>query len=141
MIWEKFIFDLRYGSGELFTGAPRDSFMTRKDVSNMYNNIKKREYVKHESDPMSVDCWVSECPESFFFYQQQDVVRNIPFIIGIQTKWMLSMMVKYSHNNMLSMDSTFSTNKYGVNIFTKTSFIQLHFNVVLLYAYNLVFLL
>lgn len=141
MIWEKIIFDLRYGSGELFIGAPRDSFMKRKDVSNMYNNIKRLEYVKHESDPMSVDCWVSECPEIFFFYQQQDVVKNIPFIIDIQTKWMLSMMVKYSHNNMLSMDSTFSTNKYGINIFTKTSFIQLYFNVILLYAYSLVFLL
>lgn len=65
MMWEKFIFDLRYGSGELFTGAPRDSFMTRKDVSNMYNNIKRLEYVKHENDPMSVDCWVSECPRAF----------------------------------------------------------------------------
>jgi hypothetical protein len=62
------------------------------------------------------NCWYNQFPDSFFFYQKQDIVQNIPFIIGIQTRWMRSMMVKYSHNNAMSMDSTFSTNMYGVRI-------------------------
>ena len=140
MIWDKFISDVRYGSGELFTGAPRDSFMTRQDVLNIYNNIKRLEYVRHESDPMTVDCWVHECLESLFFYQQQDLVKNIPFIVGIQTKWMLSMMVKHSHNNVISMDSTFSTNKYGVRYLTKLhlfNFISVLYSYILIILYSL----
>ena len=89
--------------------------MTRQDILNIYNDMKRQEYVKDQCDPKSVECWYNECPENFFFYQKQDVVQDIPFIIGIQTKWMRSMMVKHSHNNVISMDSTFSTNKYGVS--------------------------
>jgi len=115
MIWDKLISDVNHGSGELFTGISRDAFMTRQDILNIYNDMKRLEYVKDENDPRSVECWFNECPEKFFFYQKQDVNQNIPFTIGIQTRWMRSMMVKHSHNNIISMDSTFSTNKYGVS--------------------------
>ena len=117
MIWDKFISDVQHESGELFTGITRDALMTRQDILNIYNDIKRLEYVKDESDPTSVECWYNDSPESFFFYQKQDVIQNIPFIIGIQTKWMCSMMIKHSHNNVISMDSTFSTNKYGVSTY------------------------
>jgi len=117
MIWDKFISDVKDGSGELYTGIPRDTYMTKKDISNIYNDIIRLEYAKDQSDPKSVECWYKENRESFFFYQKQDLVENIPFIIGIQTKWMCSMMLKYSHNNIISMDSTFSTNKYGVSTY------------------------
>ncbi|GLJ05171.1 hypothetical protein SUGI_0012650 [Cryptomeria japonica] len=36
-----------------------------------------------------------------------------PFIMGIQMAWMLDMMVRLSHDSIISMDSTFATNKYG----------------------------
>ena len=117
MIWDKFISDVKDGSGELYTGILHDTYMTKKDISNIYNDIIRLEYVKDQSDPKSVECWYKENPESFFFYKKQDLVENIPFIIGIQTKWMCSMMLKYSHNNIISMDSTFSTNKYGVSTY------------------------
>jgi len=115
MIWDKLISDVKNGSGELFTGIRRDAFMTRQDILNIYNDMKRLEYMKDENDPTSVECWFNEFPEKFFFYQKQDVIQNIPFIIGIQTRWMRSMMVKHSHHNIISMDSTFSTNKYGVS--------------------------
>ncbi|GLJ46690.1 hypothetical protein SUGI_0984280 [Cryptomeria japonica] len=35
-----------------------------------------------------------------------------PFIMGIQMSWMLDMMVQFSHDSIISMDSTFATNKY-----------------------------
>lgn len=117
MIWDMFISDVAQESGELFTGISRDSLMTRKDISNVYNDMKWIEYVKDESDPLSVECWYNQCPENFFFFQKQDVGENVPFMIGIQTPWMRSIMVKHSHNNVMSMDSTFSTNKYGVSTY------------------------
>ena len=109
--------------------------MTRKYILNIYNDMKRIEYVKDECDPGSVECWYNEFPRNFFFYQKQDVVQNIPFIIGIQTPWMHLMMVKHSHNNVMSMDSTFSTNKYGVSSHFFYSSIQLHFNAYTLYNY------
>ena len=94
MIWDKFISDVEHQSGQLFTGTSRDTLMTRQDILNMYNDLKRQEYVKDQSDPTSVDCWYNQYSDKFFFYQQQDVVKNVPFIIGIQTSWMSSMMVK-----------------------------------------------
>ena len=57
MIWDKFISDVEHQSGQLFTGTTRDTLMTRQDILNMYNDLKRKEYVKHQSDPTSVDCW------------------------------------------------------------------------------------
>eukprot|EP01018_Ginkgo_biloba_P008983 Gb_03895 [translate_table: standard] len=44
------------------------------------------------------------------------------FIIGLETPWMRKMMVKFSHNRLISMDSTFSTNKYGYQLYTMIVF-------------------
>ncbi|GLJ16547.1 hypothetical protein SUGI_0283110 [Cryptomeria japonica] len=41
-----------------------------------------------------------------------------PFIMGIQTAWMLDMMVRFSHDSIISMDSTFATNKYGYQLYS-----------------------
>ena len=54
-------------------------------------------------------------PNSLFFYQIPHG-DEISFIIGIQIDWMLHNIVKYAHNNIIAMDSTFITNKYGVSI-------------------------
>ncbi|GLJ51667.1 hypothetical protein SUGI_1097960 [Cryptomeria japonica] len=47
---------------------------------------------------------------SFFFQQPQG--PDTPFIMGIQTYWILDMMVRFSHDLVILMDSTFATNKY-----------------------------
>lgn len=114
MVWDKFLSDVEHKSGELFTGVTQDTLMTRQDILNIYHNIRRKEYVKDDRDPVSVDCWYNQFPDKFFYYQKQDIVQGIPFIIGIQTGWMRSMMVRHSHNDIISMDSTFSTNMYGV---------------------------
>ena len=66
MIWDKLISDVNHGFGELFTGISRDAFMTRQDILNIYNDMKRLEYVKDENDLRSVECWFNECPERFF---------------------------------------------------------------------------
>ncbi|GLJ51355.1 hypothetical protein SUGI_1091990 [Cryptomeria japonica] len=43
---------------------------------------------------------------------------NRPFIMGIQMAWMLDMMVRFSHDSIISMDSTFATNKYGYQLYS-----------------------
>ena len=111
MIWDTLIHDVQHEARSLFTGIAWDALATRQDILNMYNDIKRQEYVKDQSDPTSVDCWYNQILDNFFFYQKHDVMQNIPFIIGIQTSWMRSMMLKYSHNNVISMDSTLSMNK------------------------------
>ncbi|GLJ16526.1 hypothetical protein SUGI_0282350 [Cryptomeria japonica] len=41
-----------------------------------------------------------------------------PFIMGIQMAWMLDMMVRFSHDSIISMDLTFATNKYGNQLYS-----------------------
>jgi hypothetical protein len=42
--------------------------MTRMDISNIYHNIRKKEYMKDESDPTSVECWYNQFPDNFIFH-------------------------------------------------------------------------
>jgi hypothetical protein len=92
----------------------RDFFLTRKDVANIYNRLMKGKYQLDKKDEMSVNLWYQKQPDDFFFFQKPNG-PNVPFIIGIQTRWMLDRMVKLSHDSLIGMDSTFSTNKYGVS--------------------------
>eukprot|EP00253_Pinus_taeda_P028427 PITA_28427 len=99
----------------------RDVFLCRKDIVNIYNRLAKGNYQLHKKDEMSVNLWYQKHREDFFFYQKPNGVE-VPFIIGIQTKWMLETMVKLSHNSLIAMDSTFNTNKYGYQLYTLVAF-------------------
>ena len=92
----------------------RDFFLSRKDIVNIYNRMSKGNYQLHQKDEMSVNLWYQKHREDFFLYQNTNGAEVL-FIMGIQTKWMLEKMVKLSHNSLIAMDSTFSTNKYGVS--------------------------
>ena len=63
---------------------------------------------------MTINIWYQKHREDFFFYQKPNGAA-VPFIMGIQTKWMLDRMVKLSNNSLIAMDLTFNTNKYGVS--------------------------
>lgn len=95
------------------TARDRDFFLSRKDVANIYCRLSKGNYQLHKKDEMSVSIWYQKRKEDFFFFQKPNDA-GVPFIIGIQTKWMLETMVKLCHNSLIAMDSTFSTNRYGV---------------------------
>ena len=98
------------------TTRDRGFLLCRKDTINIYNCLAKENYQLHCKDEMSVNLWYEKHHNDFFFYQKPNG-GEIPFIAGIQTKWMLETMVKLSHNSLIAMDSTFSTNKYVVGIF------------------------
>ncbi|GLJ26299.1 hypothetical protein SUGI_0505470 [Cryptomeria japonica] len=74
----------------------RDSFMTHKDVINAVTRVRSIQSRKHVH-PQGV---------------------NRPFIMGIQMAWMLDMMVRFSHDSIISMGSTFTTNKYGYQLYS-----------------------
>ena len=78
-------------------------------------------------DYLSVNKWYQQEKKSYFFYQRPEG-EDVPFITGIQTEWMFDMMVKCSHNNMLALDSTFSTNKCGVSFISSFN-VYTEFNV------------
>eukprot|EP01018_Ginkgo_biloba_P001728 Gb_02364 [translate_table: standard] len=44
--------------------------------------------------------------------------NNQPFILGIQSTWQLEQMVKFTKNNLITVDSTFGTNKLKYPLFT-----------------------
>jgi hypothetical protein len=93
----------------------RDFFLCRKYVVNIYNRLMKRNYQLNKKDEKSVNLWYEKHKDDFFFYQKPNG-GDVPFIAGIQTKWMLDTMVRLSHNSIIAMDSTFNTNKYGVSV-------------------------
>jgi hypothetical protein len=95
----------------------RDFFLCRKDVANIYNRLMKRNYQLNKKDEKSVNLWYEKHKDNFFFYQKPNG-EYVPFLDGIQTKWMLDTMVRLSHNNIIAMDSTFNTNKYRVSVFS-----------------------
>jgi hypothetical protein len=60
--------------------------------------------------------WVIKNREKVFFYQESNVQvegnlhdGNMPFTIGIQTKWQKEMMLRHGHESGVSIDVTFGT--------------------------------
>eukprot|EP01018_Ginkgo_biloba_P006371 Gb_15083 [translate_table: standard] len=117
-VWSKYLEELRLQAGHVNEISSRDLFIKKKDLANIYSRLSKPFYEKYERDAVSVDRWVKERPDDFFYYKYANESQGIPFIIGIQTLWMRKMMVKYSHGSLISMDATFSTNKYGYQLYT-----------------------
>ena len=89
-------------------------FLSRKYIVNIYSRLMKGKYQLHQKDEMRINLWYQKRSKDFFVYQKPNG-PGVPFIMGIQTKWMLDTMVKPSHNNIRAMDSIFSTNKYRVS--------------------------
>ncbi|GLJ37552.1 hypothetical protein SUGI_0763180 [Cryptomeria japonica] len=94
----------------------RDSFVTRKDVINAATRVHSIRSRKHVHDATSILEWKKQDEANFFFFQQPQGADR-PFIMGIQTAWMLDMMVRFLHDSIISMDSTFATNKYGYQLY------------------------
>jgi len=72
---------------------------------------------------MSVKLWYKKTQDYFFFYQKHNG-GEIPFIVGIEMKWMLETIFKLSNDILITMDSTFNTNKYGVSVLRMLDLVQ-----------------
>ena len=114
----------------------RDTCLLKKDVLNAWKRVCSQCSEKNEDDSKSVCLWHVEGKEKFFYYKTPNNAKNILFIIGIHTPWMQEMMVKHSHNSIIAMDSTFSTNKYCVSRTMLILFMDLDSIFYLIYPKN-----
>jgi hypothetical protein len=80
----------------------------------------------HKNDAQSVRMWVQRNPDKVFYYTESNAEmpipvpgeltsQNMPFTIGIQTKWQNEMMLKHGHRGGISVDATFGTNDKKVS--------------------------
>jgi hypothetical protein len=99
----------------------RDTFLLPVDVRNICRKRAEELWEKHPSDPVSVRMWVMENPENVFYYQEHDLLDinsqvqdDSPFTLGVQSEWQLEMMVKFGHNSVFAIDSTFGTSQTRV---------------------------
>eukprot|EP01018_Ginkgo_biloba_P003130 Gb_12399 [translate_table: standard] len=116
-VFEKFIAEKRSHEFVMHSSSSRDDFLLRRDIMNIFNRCSQEIFYLHRKDFVSTDLWVRQECQSIFFYQKL-VDDHTTFIIGLQTPWMRKMTVKFSHNSLIAMDSTFSTNKYGYQLYT-----------------------
>ena len=93
-----------------------DTFMLPTDVRNICCKHAEELWMKHPFDLISVHMWTLEYPNSVFYSQKHSFIdlnsstqSDAPFTLGIQTEWQVEMIVKFGHNNVLSIDATFGT--------------------------------
>jgi hypothetical protein len=94
----------------------RDFFLCEQNIRNLVGKLAKETYEKDENDAKSIKMWVIENREKVFFYQKSNVQvegnlhdGNMPFTIGIQTKWQKE-MVCHGHESGVFVDVMFETN-------------------------------
>ncbi|XP_071709525.1 uncharacterized protein [Rutidosis leptorrhynchoides] len=92
-------------------GGPsnRDDLLTHRDVRKQERNIRRSSYQLDEDDDVSIRLWVEGHQSHVFFYE--DFSDTNPFLLGIQTEWMLQQMIRFGNGRLLALDSRFGTNK------------------------------
>jgi len=96
----------------------RDDLLCKRDLYNMKAQVDRETYMFHANDQTSIARFVERAPQRVLYHQvYKSGPPEVDFMLGLQSKWQLGMMIQMSHNNVLCMDSTFSTTKYGVSSF------------------------
>lgn len=71
--------------------------------------IKRSTHELDLDDQASVRLWVARNSKLQFLYQ--DTSDNSPFILGIQSEWQLQQMIRFGHQSLMAVDSTFGIKK------------------------------
>jgi hypothetical protein len=97
-------------------GAKDDTFPV-KLLHNIRAKVAKETYQFHQNDQQSVQTWIN-AHQHFVLLHQQYVIGLLAqdFMLVLQSQWQLGMLVHYSDNKPLALDSTFATTKYDVGI-------------------------
>ena len=84
----------------------------------MAMGMKQELYQLVDQDAQSVRLWVKANPERVLLYQEfkkaEQDGEDQPFVLCIQDPWQLEIMRQHGHENLLSFDATFGTNKFRV---------------------------
>ncbi len=74
-----------------------------------------------DGPPHPLGMWVNENERCVFYYIEYGILDlnsipngDMPFIIGIQTKWQMQMMILHGNKKVVSFDATFGTNTQKV---------------------------
>eukprot|EP01018_Ginkgo_biloba_P034264 Gb_28487 [translate_table: standard] len=116
-VFEKFLKEKRSHKYIMNSSLSRDDFLLRRDIMNIFNRCSQETFQLHRKDSVNTNLWVRQECQSIFFYQKL-VDDHTTFVIRLKTPWMHKMMVKFFHNSLIAMDSTFSTNKNGYQLYT-----------------------
>ncbi|KAL5709574.1 hypothetical protein ACHQM5_020249 [Ranunculus cassubicifolius] len=71
--------------------------------------IKRSTHELDLDDQASVRLWAARNGKLKFFYQ--DASENNAFILGIQSEWQLQQMIRFGHQSLMAVDSTFGIKK------------------------------
>lgn len=82
--------------------------------------IKRSTHELDLDDQASVRLWVARNSKLKFFYQ--DASENKPFILGIQSEWQLQQMIRFGHQSLMAIDSTFGIKKLKYPVCTILAF-------------------
>jgi hypothetical protein len=95
-------------------GAKDDTFPI-KLLHNIKDKVAKETYKASRNDQESAQIWIN-AHQHFVLLHQLYVIGppTQDFMLVLQSKWQLGMMLHYSHNKPLALDSTFATTKYDV---------------------------
>ena len=81
--------------------------------------MAKELYQLAQQDSQSVRLWVKTNPDKVVFYQEYTEATSgsagTPLILCIQDPWQLQAMIQHGHNDAISFDATFGTNKFRVS--------------------------
>ncbi|KAL8143611.1 LOW QUALITY PROTEIN: hypothetical protein V2J09_016643 [Rumex salicifolius] len=88
---------------------PKVQILASKYVQKLGMIIKRSTHELDLDDEASIRMWVERNKKSIFFYQDSSVADS--FILGIQTEWQLQQMIRYGHNSLMAVDSTFGIKK------------------------------
>lgn len=87
----------------------RDDLLTHRYVRIQERNIRRSSCELDEDDDVSIGLWVERCTSCVFFYEEYS--DTDPFLLGIQTEWMLQQMIRFGNGRLLALDSRFGVNK------------------------------
>ena len=76
----------------------------------------------HKNALVSVNMWKLENSNVVFYYQNGHATKGVSFIIGIQTPWQKSTLLKYERDGSISMTAIFGTKDLMYHLFTLVVF-------------------
>ncbi len=104
--------------------------MTSQQGTHLYFELKcksclinKDLWQKHKKDPMNVRMWVNESEKCVFYYIEYGISDlnsipngDMPFIIGIQTKWQMQMMILHGNKRAISLCNFWDKDTKGITL-------------------------
>jgi hypothetical protein len=87
------------------------------DIQNVARQFEAEKYKKHTDDAKSLSLWMEEHKELIFMHQSKEERSSKAFILGIQFPWQFKALMAFGDKSVIACDSTFSTNKYGFQLF------------------------